>query len=181
MIPDRAALRARQGAGARYDAESAPHEDLLLARRGTAYFARVLNGVSDAELSGASLRPGLTRAHVVAQVSHQARAMALGLKALHSPLIAEEAAWYGDLALAATLPARALRALFEHSAKHLDVEWRDLPGPLWRGQTLALPRQRARAIWRAALDMDHGGRARDVPDALAVGPETGQPRPATPA
>lgn len=46
----REALKARQGKGARYDAPNAPAEDLLLARRGTAHFARKLMELPDAEL-----------------------------------------------------------------------------------------------------------------------------------
>ncbi|CUH80919.1 maleylpyruvate isomerase N-terminal domain-containing protein [Tropicibacter naphthalenivorans] len=169
----REALRARQGAGARYDADAAPHDDLLLARRGTAYFARKLNELSDAELWGDSLRPGQTRRHVIAEVSYQAREIAIALSALNGPLAAEEAEWRPDVALATTLPARALRHLFEHSAKHLDVEWRDLPGAKWdaavtlldgtQPMARATPRQRAAAIWQAAVDLGNGARASDIP------------------
>ena len=52
------ALRQRQGAGARYDAPNAPHDDLLLARRGAAYFARQLNRLDDTALDAPSLVQG---------------------------------------------------------------------------------------------------------------------------
>src|SRR5277367_5455137 len=57
----RTRLRERQGAGARYDAPTAPAADLLLARRGTAYFARQLNALSDIELDGPSALAKQTR------------------------------------------------------------------------------------------------------------------------
>lgn len=85
MIPEdtvaRYALRVRQGGGARYDAETAPHDDLLQARRGTAYFARKLNELSDVDLSGPSHLPGWTRAHIVSQTSYHARTLAHLLEA----------------------------------------------------------------------------------------------------
>lgn len=170
----RAALRARQGTGARYDAETAPHADLLLARRGTAYFARKLNELDDADLSAPSRRGTWTRRRLIADVCLRARGLAHALKALRAPLLADEAAWRPDLDLAATLPPRALRHLFEHSAKHLDVEWRDLPADAWDGPDIswygsqvgprATPHLRATEIWRAAVELGNGGRWRDVPE-----------------
>ena len=107
-IAARKALHARQGGGARYDAVTAPHDNLLLARRG--------------------------------------------------------------------LPSRALRHLYDHSAKHLDVEWRDLPADRWDmtlttlgGDTVTArdtPMIRAEIVWRAAIDLGNGGRPTDVPRAL---------------
>ncbi|MFW2543079.1 maleylpyruvate isomerase N-terminal domain-containing protein [Primorskyibacter sp. 2E107] len=172
----REAFRARQGGGARYDAETAPHGDLLLARRGTAYFARKLNALSDAALAAPALRDGWTRRHLIADISHQAREMALALQALRGPLVGEEAAWRPDLASAVSLPDRALRHLFHHSAKHLDVEWRDLPVSggdrtvvLRSGESVSAragARIRARAIWWAAVDLNNGGRVSDIPEPL---------------
>lgn len=173
----RAELRARQGAGARYDADTAPHDDLLLARRGTAYFARKLNELSDVDMDGPSAIEGTSRRKIIAQMSLEARQLALALKALHAPLIADELEWRPDLALATTLPDRALRHLFEHAVKHLDVEWRDLPADLWeaavvfdgfRGMTRDTALWRAKKIWQAALDLRNGARRVDIPKELAL-------------
>ena len=71
----RAALRERQGSGARHDAANAPHRELDWARRGTAYFARMLNGLSDADLDGPSAVPGSLRRVVVAHAGYHARAL----------------------------------------------------------------------------------------------------------
>ncbi|MGB0411134.1 MAG: maleylpyruvate isomerase N-terminal domain-containing protein, partial [Pikeienuella sp.] len=72
----REALRARQGKGARYDAPNAPHDDLLLARRGAAYFARKLAELNDADLNAPSLRAGWSRRHLIAHTGYHARAFA---------------------------------------------------------------------------------------------------------
>ena len=127
---ERAALRARLGAGARYDAPSAPAEDLVLARRGTAYFARKLNELTDRELDAPSLVPGWTRRHLVAHVGYHARALTRladwGRTGIETPMHASAAERDAEIDLGVTLPAQALRHLFTHSAVHLNVVWRDL-------------------------------------------------------
>jgi maleylpyruvate isomerase len=156
---ERAALIARQGIGARYDAAEAPADALLLARRGTAYFARVLNGLTDDEL----MQPACAR--VVTEVGYNARRLAEALAGLRTgkPIVE-----VGEARDATSLPARALRGLFQHSAIHLDVEWRDLPGPMWAmtvpGLTIFArdsPRVRAEFVWDAAVQI--GGRISDLP------------------
>lgn len=173
----RDALRARQGKGARYDAPSAPHEDLLLARRGTAYFARKLNELSDDALFEPSLRDGWSRAHLVAQVSYHARALARLVEwartGVEHPMYASAAARDAEVELGATLPARALRNLFLHATIHLDVEWRDLRDDGWDAHLRTLdgtaitardtPLVRAREVWTGGIDLNNGGRAFDLP------------------
>lgn len=179
----RAALQSRQGRGARYDAEAAPARELAWVRLGTAYFARKLNELSDQALLEPSALPGLDRASIVAAVSYRARALALiAEQARTGEPVSDEAesfvpsdpaALAQEIALAATLPARALRNLFQHSEIHLNVEWRDLdsaawdrsaPGPDGQWPT---PRAcvgfRARDIWLAAIDLGNGGRFADLP------------------
>ncbi len=175
MSDARAELIARQGGGARYDAPSAPADDLLLVRRGTAFFARKLNELDNAALYAASVDPGVSRALIVAQVSLEARALALALAELRTGLPPEDVP-ETDAAYTATLPARALRHLFNHSAIHLNVEFRDLPDAGWGGvvSTLQgqatpaadLPLARARSIWSAALALGNGARPADLPPEL---------------
>lgn len=172
----REALRARQGAGARYDAVSAPAEDLLLARRGTAYFARKLGELSDAELDAPSLREDVCRRALIAEVGYHARALALQVGGARAgdtvPPVSPQTS-RDEIAQGATLPPRALRSLVHHAAKHLDVEWRDLTEDGW-GLSVQLdgtamtplrqmPRLRARVVWQGALDLGNGGRLADVP------------------
>ncbi|KAA0913963.1 maleylpyruvate isomerase family mycothiol-dependent enzyme [Aquicoccus porphyridii] len=173
----RDALRARQGGGARYDAETAPHDDLLLARRGTAYFARKLNELNDADLYGPSLRNGWTRAHLVAHVSYHARLLARLIEGARTgiaqPLYPSTEARDAEITLAATLPPRALRNLFRHAEVHLNVEWRDLEDADWDAALLLpdgtaitareTPMLRAKEVWQAAIGLDNGGRPEDIP------------------
>jgi maleylpyruvate isomerase len=173
-------LRARQGAGARYDAEGAPSYELALARRGTAYFARLLNNLRNAELYEASAITGWTRAHVVAAVAYNAKDITRMVEAARMDLsqidIPSESDRAEEIAYAATLPAHALRNLFKHSEVHLNVEWRDLTDKNWqatlttsRGQTIAVsqtPKIRAQAIWSRSIDLDAGGQVSDLPVGL---------------
>lgn len=171
----REALRARQGKGARYDAPNAPAEDLLLARRGTSFFARKLGELDDLYLPSAI--SGLSRAYIVARVSYEARADALALDALAGRDVPSDAP-LPDLSLAETLPARALRHLFRHSEVHLNVCWRDLTPEDWdRTVTLpdgtrisarALPIRRARSIWHSAVDLGNGAALSDIPETLRL-------------
>ncbi|MGB0658980.1 MAG: maleylpyruvate isomerase N-terminal domain-containing protein [Mangrovicoccus sp.] len=173
----RAELRARQGAGARYDAPAAPAAQLAWARRGTAYFARLLNNLSYAQLQEPSRIPGWSRAHLVAHISYNARAIA---RLCETVRMGEDLVFYpsrdereAEIQLAATLPDRALRHLFEHAVVHLNVEWRDLSNQHWTmsgtgldGNSLALaatPWIRARELWVHALDLNAGGRIKDFP------------------
>lgn len=169
----RDALRARQGAGARYDAASAPAADLALARRGAAYFARRLNAQSDADLQRASARPGWSRQRVAADVALQARAIAQAIATVQGAQGEEHAETdRAALDLAQTLPPRALRHLAAHAAIHLDVAWRDMDDADWEAAlplqpptpARATPRLQAIALWRGALAL--GGRLRDVPEDL---------------
>lgn len=172
-----AALRERQGKGARYDAPAAPARELLWARRGAAYFARKLNELDDAALDGSSSRAGRGRRLVVSEIGYQARALARIAQAARE---GREREVFGDpdrqpddVALGATLPAHALRFLYAHSQAHLNVEWRDLADADWdravetfdgrRRTPRDTVRERALSIWQAAIDLGNGGSLRDVP------------------
>lgn len=176
----RQALRDRQGQGARYDAPEAPARELAWARTGTAFFARQLNDLRDADLALPCRVPGWSRAHVVADVAYNARAISRQVEAATAgttaPMYDSAAARRDAIDLAATLPPHALRHLFAHAAVHLNVVWRDLPGAGWAagmedeaGRPRPLSRtafERARVLWLGALDLDAGGRWRDLPDGL---------------
>jgi len=179
----RAALRQRQGPGARHDAAVAPARELDWARRGTAYFARLLTALPDDRFDAPSAVEGLSRRDVVAQVGYHARALSDlvswarqgRLDAWPGSGVVERAAvrrW-------ASQPVRALRTLFAHTAIHLDVEWRDLDEAQWgvtvrdsAGHVLAIrdtPLVRARMVWRCAVDLRTGGRLADLPPDLVAG------------
>ncbi|MCK9795923.1 maleylpyruvate isomerase family mycothiol-dependent enzyme [Isoptericola sp. 4D.3] len=156
-------------------------DDLLLARRGTAFFSRKLGELTEAELSGPSRVPGWTRAHVVAHVGYHARALARVVEGVRTgvaaPMYPSARARDEELELGATLPAVALRHLHSHAAVHLDVEWRDLAPERWE-LTVALdddgvavpvaetPWRRAREVWLGALDLGTGAGVDDLPRAV---------------
>jgi maleylpyruvate isomerase len=176
----RAVLRSRQGIGARYDAPNAPALELDWARRGTVYFARLLNRMADRELDEPSQLPGVSRRYIVAQIGYHARLLSEIIAWSRSsrdgrlPVKAEVDAEYvrGHV----TQPALALRNLFDHSAVHLNVEWCDLSDAQWdasvqdrEGQFVAVretPWHRAVAVWLHAMDLGADGRFSDLPQDL---------------
>lgn len=152
--------------------------DLRMARRGQAYFSRALTTLSIRELGEPSRLEGWTRAHVAAHVGLNARALANLVQwastGIETPMYASAARRDADIALAATLPAHALRHLDAHAAVHLSVEWRDLAPEAWshpvrtaQGRTVpasATAWMRAREVWMHAIDLDAGARVAELPD-----------------
>lgn len=174
---ERAKLKQRLGAGARYDSIAAPARDLLWARRGTAYFARKLTELSDADLDAPSRIVGWNRRHVVAHVGYHARHLARLVEAARRgvsvEMLQESESQNENIEFGGTMPPHALRYLFEHSKVHLNVEWRDLDESGWAGDVRTLngdmvpvkltPLSRAREIWLRAIDLDNGGALTDLP------------------
>lgn len=153
---------------------------LLLARRGQAFFSRALNELRNDELDAPSLVPGWTRRHVAAHVGLNARALThlteWAATGVETPMYASPDERDADIAFAATLPARALRNLSAHAAVHLDVEWRDLEPAAWEAQVRTaqgrvVPARetvwmRTREVWVHAVDLDHGASFRQFPPEL---------------
>ncbi|MDQ0000584.1 maleylpyruvate isomerase family mycothiol-dependent enzyme [Pseudarthrobacter sulfonivorans] len=164
---------------ARQDQTTDPRlqEQLLQARRGTAFFARKLNELADAELDGGSLLPGWTRRHIVAHVGYNARAIARLIEwaatGVETPMYASPEARNHEIDFGSTLSPIALRHLFDHSAVHLNVEWRDLPADAWHhkvktAQGRVVPAEetvwmRTREVWMHAVDLDNGATFNDIP------------------
>jgi maleylpyruvate isomerase len=164
---------------ARHDQATDPQllEGLLQARRGTAFFARKLNELTDAELDGDSMLPGWTRRHVVAHVGYNARAIARLIEraatGVETPMYSSPEARNHEIDFGATLSPIALRNLFDHSAVHLNVEWRDLPADAWhhkvktaQGRTVPAEEtvwMRTREVWLHAVDLDNGAAFKDIP------------------
>lgn len=172
----RQALRERQGGGARWDAPKAPHANLSLARRGVAYFARQLNGLSRADLSGPTPWCGKSRQEIAARVSYFARALAADAARMRGAASDEAEFPHGEIeeivALAATLPEEALRYLVDHSAIHLNCEWRDLADEHWVGTVsnansmAQKPLLWAWANWLGAIAIGPLARVQDLPNDL---------------
>jgi maleylpyruvate isomerase len=151
---------------------------LLLERRGQAYFSRKLNELRDDEFEVPSLLPGWSRADVVAHVGYNARAVARLVDwaetGIETPMYASTAQRAEEIELGATLPVEALRNLSAHAAVHLDVSWRDLPVDAWshevrtaQGRLVPVSEtvwMRLREVWLHAVDLDNGGLVSDFPD-----------------
>jgi maleylpyruvate isomerase len=164
---------------ARHDQTTDPRlqEQLLQARRGTAFFARKLNELTDAELDGGSLLPGWTRRHIVAHVGYNARAIARLIEwaatGVETPMYSSPEARNHEIEFGATLSPIALRHLFDHSAVHLNVEWRVLPADAWHhkvktAQGRIVPAEetvwmRTREVWMHAVDLNNGATFSDIP------------------
>lgn len=174
-------LRQRLGKGARYDSDAAPALELAWARRGTAYFARKLNELTDDELLAAD-DLGRKRRSVVCRIGHEARALAqlvewarLGqLSPDRDPLLSIDAAVRNST----SLPAAAIRYLFKHAEVHLNVEWRDLDARGWQsalrlptGELLpisSIPARRAVSLWQSTVELENGGSTSDFPAELTT-------------
>lgn len=152
-------------------------EWLLQARRGTAYFARMLRELPDRKLAADTLLPGWTRAHLVAHVGYNARALTRlvdwAATGVETPMYSSPDARTQEIELGATLSPIALRNLFDHTAIHLNVQWRDLPDDRWdapvrtaQGRQVPIrqtPWMRIREVWIHAVDLNNGGRFSDIP------------------
>ncbi|PYI38726.1 maleylpyruvate isomerase [Arthrobacter psychrolactophilus] len=164
---------------ARHDLTTDPglQDALLQARRGTAFFARKLNELSDDELDGASLLPGWSRRHLAAHIGYNARAIARLIEwaatGVETPMYSSPAARTQEIDFGATLIPIALRNLVDHAAIHLNVEWRDLPDEKWsnqvktaQGRTVPASEtvwMRTREVWLHAGDLNNGATITDIP------------------
>ena len=148
---------------------------LQLARRGTAYFSRKLNDLSDEELDGPSLLPGWSRRHIIAHVGYNARALTRLLEwaatGVETPMYASRQQRRDEIDYGATMSPVALRHLVGHSIVHLNVRWRNLPAAAWQAQVRTAQGRtvpaaetawmRAREVWIHAVDLDNGGSFND--------------------
>ncbi|MDQ0678479.1 maleylpyruvate isomerase [Arthrobacter pascens] len=165
---------------ARHDQTTDPQllDALLQARRGTAFFARKLNELTDGGLDGPSLLPGWTRRHVVAHIGYNARAVARLVEwaatGVVTPMYPSTEVRDREISFGATLSPVALRNLFDHSAVHLNVEWRDLPEDAWHSKVRTIQGRlvaaeetvwmRTREVWVHAVDLDNGASFTDIPE-----------------
>lgn len=143
----------------------------------TAFFARKLNELTDPELDGGTRLAGWTRRHVVAHVGYNARAIARLIEwaatGVETPMYSSPEARNQEINFGATLSPIALRNLFDHSAVHLNVEWRDLPAAAWQHQVRTAQGRvvpatetvwmRTREVWIHAVDLNNGATFADVP------------------
>jgi maleylpyruvate isomerase len=155
-------------------------ERLLIARRGTAYFAQRLAELTDDDLDGNSLLDGWTREHVLAHVGYNAAALCRLLDwaatGVETPMYESPEQRTQEIKQGATLSAAALRNLFDHTVARLDEKWRHLPATAWdadvrtaQGRTVPAAEttwMRTREVWIHAVDLDNGARFSDFPDVV---------------
>ncbi|TJY69075.1 maleylpyruvate isomerase family mycothiol-dependent enzyme [Arthrobacter sp. CAU 1506] len=150
---------------------------LLTARRGTDFFGRKLSDLSDDEFAAPSLLPGWTRAHVIAHVGYNARAIARLIEwantGVETPMYSSRQARNEEIEHGATLSPVELRDLYEQSANQLDVAWRNTPQEAWAHEVKAAQGYtapaaetvwwRTREVWIHAVDLDNGASFADMP------------------
>lgn len=155
-------------------------ERLLIARRGTAYFAQRLAELSDEQLSEPTGLAGWSRRHLVAHVGYNAAALCRLLdwaaSGVETPMYASPEQRGREIAEGATLSAAALRNLFDHTVARLDEKWRNLPASAWDAQVRTAQGRlvpvsetawmRTREVWIHAVDLGNGGRFGDFPDVV---------------
>nr|EJI95926.1 hypothetical protein JVH1_6618 [Rhodococcus sp. JVH1] len=155
-------------------------ERLLIARRGTAYFAQRLAELSDEQLSEPTGLAGWSRRHLLAHVGYNAAALCRLLDwaatGIETPMYASPEQRGREIAEGATLPAAALRNLFDHTVARLDEKWRHLPASAWEAQVRTAQGRlvpvsetawmRTREVWIHAVDLGNGGRFGDFPDVV---------------
>ena len=155
-------------------------ERLLIARRGTAYFAQRLAELADADLDADTLLDGWTRKHLIAHVGYNAAALCRLLDwaatGVETPMYASGEQRAQEIEEGATLNAAALRNLLDHTVARLDEKSRHLPESAWQApvrtaQGRLVPAfetawMRAREVWIHAVDLANGARFGDFPDVV---------------
>lgn len=157
--------------------DPAVREQLAAVRLGTAYLRRVVGRVRDDELGDPSLLPGWTKAHVLAHIGYNARALARLVEwaatGVETPMYPSTEVRDREIDQGATVRPVALRDLVDHAAIDLDVRWRDLPDDRWgevvrtaQGREVPVSEtvwMRQREVWLHAIDLDAGGRLSEAP------------------
>ncbi|MEV2221296.1 maleylpyruvate isomerase family mycothiol-dependent enzyme [Nocardia vinacea] len=155
-------------------------ERLLIARRGTAYFAQRLAELTDVELDGDTLLPGWTRRHLLAHVGYNAAALCRLLDwaatGVETPMYTSVEQRAREIDEGSTLSPAALRNLFTHTAARLDEKWRNLPSAAWTAEVRTAQGRlvpatetawmRTREVWIHAVDLANDGRFGDFPVAV---------------
>ncbi|WP_327093661.1 maleylpyruvate isomerase family mycothiol-dependent enzyme [Nocardia vinacea] len=152
-------------------------ERLLLARRGTAYFAQRIAELSDTDFDSGTLLAAWTRRHLIAHVGYNAAALCRLLDwaatGIETPMYASAGQRAGEIDEGATLSPAALRNLFHHTAARLDEKWRHLPESAWTAEVRTAQGRvvpaaetvwmRVREVWIHAVDLADDGRFGDFP------------------
>lgn len=155
-------------------------ERLLIARRGTAYFAELLAELSDDQFVSDSLLPGWTRGHLVAHVGCNAaalcRLMDWAATGVETAMYASADQRESEIDRGAALSPGALRDLVALTAAQLDEKWRHVPDSAWSSQVRTAQGRlvaasetawmRTREVWIHGVDLANGGLFDDFPTVI---------------
>ncbi|WP_298750442.1 maleylpyruvate isomerase family mycothiol-dependent enzyme [uncultured Serinicoccus sp.] len=156
-------------------------DSLAWVEAGTRLWETTLGSVEDQALRAPSLLPGWSRAHVVAHVALNARALGhlvtWARTGVETPMYASPEARDADIEELAPAPAAVLRARSQDAAQELMQGMGRLGAEQWearvrvrQGTAIAadtIPWLRAREVFLHALDLGAGARDQDLPEAFA--------------
>lgn len=156
--------------------------DLALAREGQAAFDRLVRGLDPENLQGESLLPGWTRAHVIAHIGYNARALSRLVQWAHTgienPMYKSAESRADEIDLGSTLSHTGLTRLSSQEAALLDEAWTNLLEDRWaykvknaQGRMIPISEtiwMRARELWLHAIDVNNGATVQDIPRAAAA-------------
>ncbi|MBF4458434.1 maleylpyruvate isomerase [Pseudoclavibacter sp. RFBJ3] len=145
-----------------------------------ARFDEALSHLDAGDLRDASLLPGWTRAHVIAHVAYNARALARlvdwAATGSRNPMYESRAARDAEIEAGSQLTAAQLARLSAAEARSFEAAWSALPEDRWdyqvrdgRGSPLAVRdtlELRTRELWMHLIDLDAGVTPSDVPAVL---------------
>ncbi|YCK80235.1 maleylpyruvate isomerase family mycothiol-dependent enzyme [Arthrobacter sp. D3-18] len=151
--------------------------DLALARDGQASFDRLICELDPEDLQGESLLPGWTRAHVIAHIGYNARALARLVQwaqtGIENPMYESPVSRADEIDLGSTLSHTSLKRLSLQEAAQLDEAWTNLSDDRWsykvknaQGRMILVSEtiwMRARELWLHAIDLNTGATIQDIP------------------
>ncbi len=154
--------------------------DMLLARRGQAYYSRRLDDLADDEFDAPSLLPGWSRRTLSAHVGLNARALCnlttWARTGVETPMYSSAEQRERDIEAASGWPVEAIRDFNRHAAGELDQQWEDLPARAWNQQVRTAQGRlvpasvtvwmRTREVWLHAVDLNNGGDVEHFPHEL---------------
>ena len=156
--------------------------DLALARDGQASFDRLIRELDPEDLQAESLLPGWTRAHVIAHIGYNARALARLVQwaqtGIENPMYESPVSRADEIDLGSTLSHTSLTRLSSQEAAQLDEAWTELPDDRWtykvknaQGRMIPISEtiwMRARELWLHAIDLNTGATIQDIPRPAAA-------------
>lgn len=151
--------------------------DLALASDGQASFGRLIRDLDPEDLQGESLLPGWTRAHVIAHIGYNARALARLVQwaqtGIENPMYESPESRADEIDLGSTLSHASLSRLSSREAAQLEEAWTNLPDDRWtykvknaQGRMIPISEtiwMRARELWLHAIDLNNGATVQDIP------------------